>query len=49
LLQSTAQVWPLQLGLPLAGSRQAVQPLAEQPDAGLLFNTHDVGAVAGQP
>jgi hypothetical protein len=27
----------------------AVQPVAVQPDATLLFATHDVGSVAGQP
>ena len=36
-------------GLPLGGSTHAVQPVAEQPDATLLFATHDVGAAAGQP
>ena len=49
LLQSTPQVVPLQTGLPFGGSTHAVQPLAVQPDAVLLFATHDVGAVAGQP
>ena len=49
LLQSTPQVVPLQTGLPLGGSTQAVQPVAVQPDAVLLFATHDVGAAAGQP
>jgi hypothetical protein len=49
LLQSTAQVWPLQIGFPFAGSRQAVQPLAVQPEAVLLFCTHEVGAAVGQP
>jgi hypothetical protein len=49
LLQSTAQLVPLQLGVPFAGSAQAVQPVAVQPDATLLFCTHEVGAVAGQP
>jgi len=49
LLQSTAQVVPLHSGFPLGGSTHAVQPLAVQPDAVLLFATHDVGAAAGQP
>ena len=39
----------MQIGLPLAGSRHAVQPVAVHPDAVLLFATHDVGVVAGQP
>ena len=49
MLQSTPQVVPLQIALPLGGSVQAVQPLALQPEAMLLFATHDVGATAGQP
>lgn len=49
MLQSTPQAVPLQTGLPLGGSTQAVQPLAVQPDAVLLFATHDVGAADGQP
>jgi len=49
VLQSTPQVVPLQIALPLGGSVQAVQPLALQPEAMLLFATHDVGAAAGQP
>ena len=51
-LQSTPQVAlfvPVQTGLPFGGSTHAVQPLAVQPDAVLLFATHDVGAAAGQP
>ena len=48
-LQSTPQVVPLQTGLPFGGSTHAVQPLAVQPDATLLFATHVVGAAAGQP
>ena len=49
MLQSTPQVVALQTGPPLGGSTQAVQPPAVQPDAVLLFATHDVGAAAGQP
>jgi len=49
LSQSTPQVVPLQTGTPFGGSTHAVQPLAVQPDAVLLFATHDVGAAAGQP
>ena len=49
LLQSTPQVVPLQTGLPFGGSTHAVQPVAVQPDAVLLFATHDVGAAVGQP
>ena len=49
LLQSTPQVVPLQTGLPFGGSTHAVQPVAVQPDAVLLFATHEVGATAGQP
>lgn len=49
MLQSTPQVVPLQIGLPLGGSVQAVQPLAVHPEATLLFCTHDVGAAVGQP
>ena len=49
MLQSTPHVVALQTGLPLGGSTQAVQPPAVQPDAVLLFATHDVGAAAGQP
>jgi hypothetical protein len=49
LVQSTAQVVPLQIGLPLGGSTHAVQPFAVQPEPVLLFATHDVGAAAGQP
>jgi hypothetical protein len=33
----------------LGGLTQAVQPVALQPDATLLFATHDVGSVDGQP
>ena len=40
---------PLQTGLPFGGSTHAVQPVAVQPDAVLLFATHDVGAAIGQP
>ena len=39
----------MQTGMPLLGSRQAVQPVAVQPDAVVLLATHDVGTVAGQP
>ena len=49
MLQSTPHVVALQTGLPLAGSTHAVQPAALQPDATLLFATHDVGSAAGQP
>ena len=49
MLQSTPQVVPLQIGPPLGGSTQAVQPVAVQPDAVLLFATHEVGAAIGQP
>jgi hypothetical protein len=49
LLQSTPQAVPTQTGLPFGGSTQAVQPLAVQPVAVLLFATHDVGAAVGQP
>ncbi len=49
LLQSTPHVVPLQTGLPFGGSTHAVQPVAVQPDAVLLFATHDVGAAIGQP
>jgi hypothetical protein len=49
VLQLTLQVVPLQTGLPLAGSKQAVHPLAVQPDATVLLATHVVGAAAGQP
>jgi hypothetical protein len=49
VLQSTPQAVPLQTGLPFGGSTQAVQPLAVQPEAVLLFATHDVGAADGQP
>ena len=31
------------------GLTHAVQPAAVQPDATLLFATHDVGSAAGQP
>jgi hypothetical protein len=48
-LQSTPHVVPLQVGLPFGGSTQAVQPLAVQPEAVLLFATHEVGAADGQP
>jgi hypothetical protein len=47
--QSTPHVVPVQTGSPLGGLGHAVQPLAVQPDATLLFATHEVGAVAGQP
>ena len=33
----------------MGGSTQAVQPVAVQPEATLLFATHDVGSAAGQP
>jgi hypothetical protein len=49
VLQPTPQAVPTQVGLPLGGSTQAVHPLAVQPEAVLLFATHDVGAVDGQP
>ena len=49
LLQSTPQLVPLQTGLPFGGSTHPVQPFAVQPEATLLFCTHDVGATAGQP
>jgi hypothetical protein len=49
LLQSTPHVVALQTGLPFAGSTHAVQPVAVQPDATLLFATQDVGSAAGQP
>jgi hypothetical protein len=49
LLQSTPQLAPLHTGLPFWGSTHAVQPVAVQPDATLLFATHDVGSAAGQP
>jgi len=49
VLQSTPQVVPLQIALPLGGSGQAVQPVAVHPEAMLLFCTHDVGPAAGQP
>jgi hypothetical protein len=49
LLQSTPHVVALHTGLPLGGSTQAVQPVAVQPDAMLLFATHDVGSADGQP
>ena len=49
MLQSTPHVVALQTGLPLGGSTHAVQPAALQPDATLLFATHDVGSAAGQP
>ena len=39
----------MQVGPPFGGSVQAVQPLAVQPDAVLLFCTHDVGAAVGHP
>ena len=39
----------MQIGTPLLGSRQAVQPVAVQPDAVVLLATHDVGSAAGQP
>ena len=48
-MQPTPQAVPLQIGLPFGGSTQAVQPLAVQPEAVLLFATQDVGAVDGQP
>jgi len=48
-LQSTPQLAPLHTGLPFGGSTHAVQPVAEQPEATLLFATHDVGSAAGQP
>jgi len=47
--QSTPHVVALQTGLPLGGSTHAVQPAALQPDATLLFATHDVGSAAGHP
>ena len=49
MLQSTPHVVALQTGFPLGGSTQAVQPVAVQPDATLLFATHEVGNTAGQP
>lgn len=49
MLQSTPHVVALQTGLPLGGSTHAAQPVALQPDATLLFATHDVGSAAGQP
>ena len=49
MLQSTPQLAPLHTGPPLGGSTQAVQPVAVQPDATVLFATHDVGSAAGQP
>jgi len=49
LLQSTPQAVPLQTGLPFGGSTHAAQPFAVQPEAVLLFCTHDVGVTAGQP
>jgi hypothetical protein len=49
VLQSTPHVAALQTGLPLGGSTHAVQPAALQPEATLLFATHDVGNAAGQP
>jgi hypothetical protein len=49
VLQSTPHVVALQTGFPLAGSTHAVQPVAVQPEATLLFATHDVGRTAGQP
>jgi hypothetical protein len=49
VLQSTPHVVPLQTGSPLGGLTHAVQPAAVQPDAMLLFATHDVGSAAGQP
>jgi hypothetical protein len=49
VLQSTPQAVPLQTGLPFGGSTHAVQPVAVQPDATLLFATQDVGAAAGHP
>ena len=49
MLQSTPHVVALQTGPPLGGSTHAVQPAALQPDATLLFATHDVGSAAGQP
>ena len=39
----------MQTGTPFGGSTHAVQPVAVQPDATVLFATHDVGNVAGQP
>jgi hypothetical protein len=49
VLQSTPQAVPLHTGAPFGGSTQAVQPVAVQPDAVLLFATQEVGAAAGQP
>ena len=49
LSQFTPHVVPLQTGPPLAGSAQAVQPVAVHPDATLLFATHVVGIAVGQP
>jgi len=43
-LQVTLQVVPAQTALPLVGFAQAVQPLAEHPDAMLLSATQEAPA-----
>ena len=48
-LQLTSHVVPVQAAAPLAGAAQAMHPLAEQPDSGLLFRTQRVGPLPGQP
>ncbi len=52
-MQLTSQVLlpvPPQVTVPFApGAAQAAQPMAVQPEATLLFITHEVGALAGQP
>ena len=47
-LQVTPQMFPLQIGFPLAGSMQAVHPVGVQPAATLLFTTHVVAAPVPQ-
>ena len=48
MAQVTPQVGPLHTGLPSLGSTQAVQPVAEHPEATLLLATHTVLAPVPQ-